>query len=701
MDGLALALRIDVAPGAARRRLRGLTVALGFAVATVASVPRAEARLTRIVIDPTRSESPTFEGRVFGVDGRVGPYEKLRGKAYGELDPADPRNQVITDLELAPRNGRGMVEYSMDIFILKPVDLGKGNHKLILDFNNRGEMRVGSLNDAARRNDPTTAAHAGTGFVMNLGYSIVGNGWDFAATTDDEGLTIAIPVAKNADGTSITGPSYEYINFDQARGMRYELTYPAATLDTSKATLTVRTRLDDEPTTLPASGWEYVDERSIRLLPAGTAFKQSQIYELVYVAKDPVVAAIGLAATRDFVSFLRHASTDDFDNPNPLAGDTRHTFSFSISQPSRVLNDFQALGFNEDERAMRVIDGMLKWTGGGSGDQVNYRFAQTGRTERNRQNHLYPEALFPFAYPVLTDHLSGRTDGRSARCALSETCPKIVDANSSNEYWVKAASLLHTDTRGHDLPDPDNVRIYLFSGLSHGVGNVTSKGSCQQFLNPTSPFPALRALLLALDQWVTQGTEPPPSQVPRRADQTAAIAIARPGYQTGVVSQERLGWPAIPGVTYTGLVTTRYHLDFGRRFDEGVVSNYPPALVGRPAYPIFVSKVDRDGNEVAGIRLPPVEAPIATTTGWALRRAGFSENDGCESSGQHLPFTITRAERLAAGDPRLSLEERYTDHDGYVAAVTKAAESLEEHRLLLPADVQQYIERARASDVLR
>ena len=251
------------------------------------------------------------------------------------------------------------------------------------------------------------------------------------------------------------------------------------------------------------------------------------------------------------------------------------------------------------------------------------------------------------------------------------------------------------------MPDPEQVRFYLISGLSHGVGNVNSRGQCQQLLNPTSPFPALRALLVALDQWVVNGTDPPPSHVPRRADKTAVMAVLRPGHQTGVVPQEALGWPTIPGVIYTGLITSRYHLDFGPMLDKGVISHYPPVVTDRSAYPHFVSRVDQDGNEVAGIRMPPVEAPVATTTGWALRRAGFGENEGCEASGQHIPFKITKEERVAAADPRLSLEERYRDHEGYVAAVVKAAERLRQLRLLLPADVETYVTNARESSVLR
>ena len=254
--------------------------------------------------------------------------------------------------------------------------------------------------------------------------------------------------------------------------------------------------------------------------------------------------------------------------------------------------------------------------------------------------------MFPFAYPVLTDHLSGRTGGRIARCTASNTCPKIFDANSANEYWVKAGSLLHTDTRGNDLPDPDNVRFYLISGLSHGVGNVTRHGQCQQFLNPTQPVPALRALLVALDQWVVAGTEPPPSRVPRQSDEHGGDggSSARSSDRRRAAGGAGLADDSRRDVYRADHdpISPRLRADARQGHRRRTTRRRSP---GAPRIRIFVSKVDQDGNEVAGIRLPPVEAPIATTTGWALRRDGFGENEGCEANGQHIPFKTTKAER--------------------------------------------------------
>jgi hypothetical protein len=581
-----------------------------------------------------------------------------------------------------------MVEYSMDVFLLKPLNLANGNDRLLLDFNNRGQLRVGRLNQVEITNDPTTAANAGDGFVMRQGYTIAGNGWDFGASGAPS-MKIIVPKL-----TGLPGPSYEYIVADNKTTTGANLTFPANSLDRSLAKLTVRDHLDDTPVTLFAHQWEYVTPMRIGLLPRGTAFRQSAIYEFTYTAKDPVVSAVGLAATRDWVTFLRSGTAAQ---GNLLAGHVKHTYSYSISQPSRTLNDFVLFGFNEGEDGRRVLDGILSHTGAGTGDQINYRYGQTGRTERNRQNHLYPEGIFPFAHQTLSDHLTGKTAGRDERCSASHTCPMRFEVNTSNEYWVKAGSLLHSDTRGRDLKEPHNVRNYLMSGQSHSPGNVTDRGVCQQFTNAVAPYRAHRALLVALDRWVSNGTKPPKSEIPQ--DDDRVWAITRPGSQVGVVPQNDLGWPNIPGVTYTGVITTRYVLDFGSMLDDGIIANYPSSVVGRPSYRIFVSKVDHDGNEVAGVRMPGVEAPVATTTGWALRAAQFGGNDGCESDGQNIPFAVTKAERRAAGDPRKSLEERYKTHAGYVKAVAKAAAKLQDRGFLLGEDVQSFIAEAQASDV--
>ena len=640
------------------------------------------------------SQSPTFEGTAFGT---VGTYEKIRGTAAGKLDPKDPRNQDIVDLSLAPLDSNGLVDYNMDFYILKPTDLTKGNHKVFLELPNRGTKQFGAFNGSAGGNDPTTAADAGAAFLMNQGYTIVWAGWEPTASRANNSMGITVPVAKNMDGTSITGPVYEYIESDSAGTMSYTTTYATNSTDTTQATLTVKDHLTDTPAPIPSTGWTWTSANTIALLPAGTPFKQSSIYELVFTARDPYVGAIGFAAIRDFVSFLRYAKADvTSGTANPLAGDVTRIVSWTLSQPSRTMNDFIWLGFNADLNGKQVFDGTFNWVGAGDGVALNFRFEQSGMTERNRQQKLYPEANFPFSYTTLTDPFSGKTDGRDEHCMHSNTCPKIMNIDSANEYWVKAGSTLHSDGAANDVPDPANVRNYLISGSQHaGPGAPNSLGVCAQFANTTDQNPALRALFVDLDEWL-DGTAPPASAVPRRSDGTAVATTvtADSGLGIGVVPQAALGWPSIPGVQYTGLVTVRNLFNWGPDFAKGILSIVPPQPTGN-VYPSFVSKVDVDGNEIAGIRLPPVAAPVATTAGWNLRAPAFGGPDGCESTGTLIPFAPDQATRLAKGDPRLSLTERYGSHAAYVQAVTAAANSLATQRLLLPADVQSYINNAQ------
>jgi hypothetical protein len=519
---------------------------------------------------------------------------------------------------------------------------------------------------------------------MPQGYSISFSGWDLAAGTSTANFntTITLPIAKNLDGSSITGPSYEYI---VNAGASYALTYRAAALDQSKAMLTHRVHLNESSHVVPASDWHYsASGAAISLLPACTSFVPNDIYEFRYTAMDPTVNGIGFAAVRDWNAWLRYATKDDVGTANPLAGDITRIYTEVSSQPGRLLNDFRYLGFNQAENGKLVFDGLMQWIAAGDGISMNYRWSQPGRTERNRQDHLFVEGRFPFANVTTNDPITGKTDSRYANCMASHTCPFAVELFSANEYWVKAASLMTTDPTGtRDLSDSPFTRIYLMSSMQHGTGNGASKGSCQQFQNPLDSQAVQRALFTALDKWVTAGTPPPPSQVPKLADGT----LVEP-------DQVSTGFPRIPGVTYMGLKTTRYLLNYGPNFyTTGIPTINPPLITppytdnpaNGPIYPSFVPKTDADGNDLAGIRLPEVQVPLATYTGWALRAAP-QNNDGCESSGQYIPFPKTRSDRLASGDPRLSIEERYGNVETYSSLLQNAIDDLSRQGFLLPFD---------------
>src|ERR1700694_4441616 len=494
---------------------------------------------------------------------------------------------------------------------------------------------------------------------MPRGYTMVWSGWDKAAGTNTtktalSPTTITLPVAKNPDGSTITGPAYEYI-VTSGTGA-FALSYPAATLDKSKAKLTHRVHLDDPPVEVPASGWTYnATGTNVNLVPAG--WVANDIYEFSYTAKDPSVNGLGFAAVRDWNAWLRYEKHDDFGTPNPLAGDIKRIYTEFVSQPGRLLNDFRHLGFNQAENGKKVFDGLMQWIAAGGGINMNYRFSQPGRTERNRQDHLYVEGVFPFANVMTHDPIARKTDSRYARCSATKTCPLGVEIYSANEYWVKAASLLHTDPTGSvDLPDSPYARNYFISSHQHGTGNGAAKGNCQQFQNPLNSAPVQRALFIALDEWATEGEEPPHSRVPKLRNGTLDPPLPQSG----------MGFPTIPGVTYTGLKTTRYLFNWGARFGAGIKDNNPPTTavplenntaIG-PIYPSFIPKTDADGNDIAGVRLPDVTVPLATYNGWALR-SGPQVNDGCEASGQMVAFPKTKADRIASGDPRLSIEERY------------------------------------------
>ena len=683
-------------------------LALVLAAGAVLMAPATQARITEIQI--TATESPTFGG--FSWPG-VGQYEKIVGKAFGEVNPHDRQNRDIVDIEFAPRNARGKVEYSFNFYILKPIDLKKGADKMMYEPPNRGGKtwtalgRVsGGGDDPGSITDPAVLANA---FFMPRGYTLVWSGWEALGTLDTFNASANLPIAKfpptaaNPTGT-ITGPSYEYIVVGAAAAS-VALSYPAATLDKTRATLTHRVHLDDAPQVVSASGWNYnADGTAISLV--GSSFIANDIYEFAYTAKDPKVLGLGFAAVRDWMEFLRYERRDEKDNPNPLAGHIKRVYTEISSQPGRFLNDFRHLGFNETENGKKAFDGHMQWIAAGNGLNMNYRFSQTGRTERNRQNHLFIEGRFPFANVRTFDPITRQTDSRYASCEKTDTCPLGVEIYSANEYWVKSASLLHTTPDGaRDLPDSKFTRNYFMSSMRHGTaatpagtppGTPPARGLCQQADNPLNSAPVQRALFIALDEWATQHKEPPHSRVPRLRDGTLVPPLPQSG----------MGFPNIPSpfadgpgplVTYTGLKTTRYHFDYGLNFYEtGIATVNPPLFPfttpsyqdnpgNGPIYPSFIPKTDSDGNDIAGVRLPDVTVPVATYTGWALRR-GAQASDGCEASGQFIPFAKTEADRAKTNDPRPSVALRYPAFADYHSKLRNALEQMVADRLLLCED---------------
>jgi hypothetical protein len=679
----------DLARGALRAHApqpkKGKLLQLGVASLLVTTVLTsvAQARITQIQI---LTRGVAFGGFSFPI---VGQYEFITGIATGEVDPSNPQNALITDIQLAsPKNPNGTVGYSHNFYILKPLDLSHGNHKMMYEPPNRGRKTYQTLNNTPNGTDDpaalTNATELADSFLWTRGYTTVWSGWENnLGTLGGLTATATLPGAVGTGGTALTGPGYEYIVTGAAT---FALSYPAnsGAKGAPDAVLTHRVHLDDHADVVPSTGWAYTSPANSAIKLTTGNFVANDIYEFSYIAKNPTVNGLGLAAIRDFNSFLRY----DRSANNPLAGDVQRIYTETSSQPGRTLNDFVHLGFNEDETHKKVFDGMMQWIAAGDGLNMNYRWSQTKRTERNRQEELYLEGLYPFANVPTFDPISNTSDWRYKRCEQTQTCPLAVEFYSANEFWVKAGSLMSTDPTGRfDLPDHPLTRLYLLSSKQHGgAGDPTSKGLCQQFLNPLDSAPVQRALWTALDDWSTRGISPPDSEVPKLKDGTLVPPLP----------QSRMGFPNIPGVTYTGLKTTRYRFNYGPNFYQTFIPTINPPVItpplednpaNGPIYPSYVPKTDHDGNDIAGIRLPELTVPLATYTGWGLR-SGVWANDGCEASGQYIPFQATKAARVAAGDPRPSVEERYESFSRYQHKVIDAIDNLVRRRFLICDDTQ-------------
>ena len=613
-----------------------------------------------------RVQSPAFEGRSFGL---VGTYDRIIAHATIAVSPDDPHNKIIVDLDRAPRNAQGLVEATTDVEILRPTVAANGNRRLFYEVLNRGGKLGFALFDdiPVVVNDLTKAADAGNGFLMNRGYTVVWSGWQGDVLPGAGRMTFSPPIVPD-----VTGLAREDFIFDHTDNpASATLSYPAADLDPGHTRLSVRER-EADPRATPA-GLEVKFEGPTRIsIKRPDGFDAGAIYEFIYTAKDPKVMGLGFAATRDVVSFLRYETTDAAGTANPLNGRIDRAIAFGLSQSGRYLHDYLYLGFNADEAGRMVFEGLMPHISGAKKTFTNYRFSQPGRSPYQHADMLYPGADFPFTYPVIVDTLTGKRDGFLARCLADGNCPKIIKSDSEIEFYQQRASLVVTDTKGNALAMPDNIRLFLLSNLQHySLANAKPEmvKVCAFPTNPLNAGPPVRALLVALDDWISKGTLPPASRYPSRNDGTLVPPTA-----------DDVGLPRIPGFAYTGRMAR----------PTVIKSDEMPPSKGA-AYPVFVPKTDADGRDVAGLRLPTLEAPAATHTGWNLRKAGFAEGELCDNNGSMIPFAATREERQKNNDPRLSMAERYPNDGDRAAAIAKAAQQLVRDRLLLEEDTKLFI----------
>lgn len=635
----------------------------------------------------------------------TGAYEKLAGKLHGEVNPNNQLNKIIVNLDRAPRNRQDCVEYWSDFCLLKPVDMARGNGKIFFDAPNRGSKRILSfLNDAPASNDPSTIEHAGNGFLMRQGYTMVWCGWQGDLMPLENWLVMGVPVATDSGKEIVRTIRTEIVVTEKGiksqplSGDERVKSYQAESPDKSLATLTVREKSYGKRIPVPPQEWEFasaeIDTQSGKetIRPSSTdlylrsGYTPGHIYEFIYRAKNPLVLGLGFAVVRDLVSFLRYEIKDTAGQCNPLATDEkttpiRYAFGWGRSQSGRFLRDFIYHGFNADESRRKVFDAVAPHVAGGGRLFLNYEFARPVTSSQQHTNQLEPE-LFPHAYNVIEDAQTGRRDGILKR---PETDPYIFHTQTSTEYWQKRGCLAHTDGRGNDLDIPESVRIYVIASAQHNspFGSEPEKDNTQQLANPLPAGDVLRALVVALDLWITHGVAPPPSQFPAVRYGT----LVKP-------DRSNTGFPEIPGVRYHGLYNRQLFLDYGPNLHRGQMEIHPPKQLEGGEYTILVPKVDADGNDIAGIRLPAISVPIGTYTGWNLQPGDLAKDELSGLIGSFIPFARTTAERRTTGDPRLSIEERYRDQADYVRRVAHAARALVNQRLLLSDDADRIIREA-------
>lgn len=655
--------------------------------ATALLLTTANARVVRVEVT---SRTDLQQGKPFGL---AGAYEKIVGRVYFAVRPDNAHNRKIVDLDKAPRNAQGEVEFSADLYLVRPKDPNKGNGAVVFEVSNRGGRGILNIvNGAGGGNE------VGDGFFMNHGYTVAWVGWEYDIADQPQSLKLYAPAAHGEGGAEIHGlaradfnPSEKvndmplgHILLGANGGKSYAVDDPAS----AKNILTVRDTPTGERQVIPRSQWSFAHEAQGQVTPDTRfvhltgGFQPGKIYELAYTTKNPAVSGLGMAAVRDFLSYLKY-------DPQ-AAAPVQRAYAVGISQSGRFLRHFIYQNFNSDEQDRQVMDGVIAHVAGAGRGSFNHRFAQPSRDAQPMSSLMYPTDLFPFTDLPETDPETGETAGVQDAIAPSHHAPKIFYTNTSYEYWGRAASLIHTSPDGRsDAPLAENTRVYFLAGLQHFSGAFPPEKSmanspqynAQQRHNPNPIRWYWRALIADMDQWVRDGVAPPESAYPKIADST-------------LVPLSKWNFPKIAGVNVPHEVSLAWRLDFGPQWKQGIVS-IEPAKVGK-AFGVLVPQSDADGNDLGGVRLPELQVPLASYTGWNLRDPSIGASDQRLSFiGSFIPFAKTAEERKAAGDPRPSIAERYSSRDEYMGKFAAAELKLMQQRFLLPEDFPTLLERGR------
>jgi Alpha/beta hydrolase domain len=610
------------------------------------------AEVTRVDVSSRRDVAG---GRSFGT---AGPYELIVGRIHFTVDPNHARNKIVTDLDKAPRNAAGQVEFSADLAILKPKDPSHGSGVALIDIVNRGNKTVlTSFNRASPSRDLSTDAELGDGFLLRQGHTLVWVGWEFDVPVRSGGMRIEVPVAKGVTGT--VRASFIPESREEEVVVRDLSGYVPASPEAAENTLTVRDGLQGTVSTIPRHKWR-VSGTTVTL---EGGFEPGRFYEISYGGANPPVAGLGFVSVRDTASWIRYA-TD-------AAASAKYAYAFGSSQSGRFLRDFLYQGFNTDEGNRQVFDAIMANIAGASRIDLNNRWATPIGLSSNTATS------FPFADTKQRDPVTEADEGALDNVRARDHQPKIFYTNTGVEYWGigRAAALIHTAPDGsRDLVVPDNERIYFLTGSQHGPSRFPSTvTNGQQRDNPNNYWWTMRALMVAMDKWVRDRVQPPASRYPRLQDAT-------------LVRSADVAFPTLATVT-----SPRTLLPSQRGINRLV------AQEGAPGTPLalLVPQVDQDGNELAGIRLPEIAVPLATYTGWNFRKPAIgAPNQLYPLLGSYVPFAGTKAERERAHDPRQSIEERYPTRERYLELVQEAGAALMKDHYLLPDDLPGLVEHA-------